>query len=68
MESFVINGGNKLQGSLHQGCKNSMLPIMAASVLSSSDKTIDLHNIPDIHDMHVMKNTSVPWCGGPIPK
>jgi UDP-N-acetylglucosamine 1-carboxyvinyltransferase len=56
MESFVINGGNKLQGSLYiKGAKNSMLPIMAASVLSSSDKTIDLHNIPDIHDMHVMK-------------
>ena len=56
MGMFVINGGNKLHGSLFvKGAKNSMLPIMAASVLNSSDETINLYNIPDIYDMHVMK-------------
>jgi UDP-N-acetylglucosamine 1-carboxyvinyltransferase len=56
MERFVVEGGNKLQGSLSvKGAKNSMLPIMAASVLNCSQDDIVLHNIPDILDMHVMK-------------
>lgn len=56
MERFIIEGGNKLEGSLSvKGAKNSMLPIMAASVLNCSRDDIILHNIPDILDMHVMK-------------
>jgi UDP-N-acetylglucosamine 1-carboxyvinyltransferase len=55
MEKFVIEGGNRLEGSLSiKGAKNSMLPIMAASVLSGSSEGVELHNIPDILDMHVM--------------
>ncbi|NMB41958.1 MAG: UDP-N-acetylglucosamine 1-carboxyvinyltransferase [Firmicutes bacterium] len=54
MKKFVVEGGNKLEGSLSvKGAKNSTLPIMAASVLCSED-WVELHNIPDISDMHVM--------------
>lgn len=56
MERFVIEGRNTLQGTVNiKGAKNSMLPIMAASVLNSSDGNVELFNIPDIIDMHVMK-------------
>ncbi|MGI5882143.1 MAG: UDP-N-acetylglucosamine 1-carboxyvinyltransferase [Dethiobacteria bacterium] len=56
MECFVIDGKNILQGSVTiKGAKNSVLPIMAASVLNSSGEKIELTNIPDIIDMHVMK-------------
>ncbi len=57
MEEFIVEGGHKLSGSLQvKGAKNSMLPIMAASVLNSSDGSVVLHNIPNIYDLHVMKN------------
>ncbi len=56
MERFIIEGRNRLQGTVFiKGAKNSMLPIMAASILNSSDGDIKLFNIPDIIDMHVMK-------------
>lgn len=55
MEKFVIEGGKKLEGSLSiKGAKNSMLPIMAASILSGSKEDLVLFNVPDILDMHVM--------------
>jgi len=55
MTKFIIEGGTALQGSLAvKGAKNSMLPIMAAAVLSSSTEDIVLQNIPSIFDMHVM--------------
>lgn len=55
MTKFVIEGGTRLEGSLPvKGAKNSMLPIMAAVVLSSSAEDIELQNIPAILDMHVM--------------
>ncbi len=56
MERFIIEGGSKLHGSLNiKGAKNSMLPIMAATVLNSSSDSVELYNIPNIYDMHVMK-------------
>ncbi|NMB35261.1 MAG: UDP-N-acetylglucosamine 1-carboxyvinyltransferase [Firmicutes bacterium] len=55
MTKFVIKGGKKLEGTLPiKGAKNSMLPIMAAAVLSSSREDIELQNIPAIVDMQVM--------------
>ena len=55
MTKFVIEGGTRLKGSLSiKGAKNSMLPIMAAVVLSGSSEDIELQNIPAILDMHVM--------------
>lgn len=55
MTKLVIEGGNKLEGSLPiKGAKNSMLPIMAAAVLSGSSEDIELKNVPAIIDMQVM--------------
>lgn len=57
MDKFIIEGGYPLIGTVDiKGAKNSMLPIMAATVLNSHAKGIELHNIPDIYDMHVMKS------------
>ena len=51
MGMFVINGGNKLHGSLFVKGENSMLPIMAAQC-STAAMNDNLYNIPDIYDMH----------------
>lgn len=53
MESFVINGGRRLSGTLRvDGAKNAALPILAACVLTEEDVT--LHGMPDITDVHRM--------------
>lgn len=56
MEHLIIEGGKKLKGSLKiKGAKNSVLPIMAASLLNGSGKDVVLENIPDLVDMHIMR-------------
>ena len=51
MESFVINGGHPLKGSITpQGAKNEALQILCA-VLLTSEKIL-VHNIPDIIDVN----------------
>lgn len=53
MDSFVIEGGRKLDGDINlQGCKNAALPILAASILSKSESII--HNVPGIEDVGIM--------------
>lgn len=53
MEKYVINGGKKLEGSVNiQTAKNSVLPILAAAVLTDSPVTI--MNVPDISDVRNM--------------
>ncbi len=53
MEKYVINGGKKLEGSVKiQTAKNSVLPILAAAVLT--DSPITLLNVPDISDVRNM--------------
>ena len=53
MESFVIEGGRRLSGTLRvDGAKNAALPILAACVLTEEDVT--LHGMPDITDVHRM--------------
>lgn len=50
MESIVIHGGRKLEGTLHvQGAKNSVLPILAACVLVNG--VCVLHNCPVLTDV-----------------
>ena len=50
MEKYVINGGNKLFGSVKiQSAKNSVLPILAAAVLTDGEVTI--LNVPNISDV-----------------
>ena len=53
MEKYVINGGNKLYGSVKiQSAKNSVLPILAAAVLT--DGKITVLNVPQITDLSNM--------------
>ncbi len=53
MDKYIINGGNKLFGSVEiQTAKNSVLPILAASVLTDSKVTV--LNVPDITDVKNM--------------
>lgn len=50
MSFLRIRGGNSLHGSIHvHGAKNSVLPIMAASILSSGETVI--HNCPTLSDV-----------------
>ncbi|MBR4286161.1 MAG: UDP-N-acetylglucosamine 1-carboxyvinyltransferase [Clostridia bacterium] len=49
MSAFVINGGRRLNGSLRvQGSKNSVLPILAATLLVKGKSVI--HNCPTLSD------------------
>ena len=62
MESFVIEGGQPLQGSITpQGAKNEALQILCAVLLTRESVTI--HNIPDIVDVNkliqLLKNFGV---------
>src|SRR5210317_1614849 len=51
MESFVIEGGKALKGSITpQGAKNEALQILCAVLLTAEPVT--LHNIPDIVDVN----------------
>lgn len=55
MEKYIINGGNKLYGSVEiQTAKNAVLPILAAAVLT--DGPIKILNIPQISDVKNMVN------------
>lgn len=50
MSKILINGGKKLEGEITlQGAKNSVLPVLAATLLCSEKST--LHNCPDISDV-----------------
>ena len=48
---YIINGGRPLSGSVDiHGSKNSVLPILAASLLHRGKTT--LHNVPDLLDVN----------------
>lgn len=50
MSRFIINGGNRLFGTAKvQGSKNSVLPILAATILAKGESVIT--NCPDITDV-----------------
>ncbi len=50
MDKLIIEGGNRLFGEINvQGAKNSVLPILAASVLTKGECVI--HNCPDLTDV-----------------
>ena len=62
MESFVIEGGQPLKGSITpQGAKNEELQILCPVLLTSEE--INIHNIPDIVDVNkliqLLKNFGV---------
>ena len=53
MESFVIEGGRSLAGTVRaSGNKNGALPILAASILASVE--VRLSNVPRIRDVETM--------------
>lgn len=53
MDTFVINGGNPLRGTLRiNGSKNACLPLMAACLLTDEPVTlVDVPNLSDIRNM-----------------
>ena len=52
MSELIIRGGNRLNGCLSvQGAKNSVLPLLAATLLTS--ETCVLHNCPAIRDVAI---------------
>tara|TARA_B100000214_G_scaffold87810_1_gene60326 strand:- start:414 stop:1673 length:1260 start_codon:yes stop_codon:yes gene_type:complete len=53
MQKLKISGGNKLVGEINiSGAKNAALPILAASLLS--EKNISLNNVPHLNDIATM--------------
>jgi UDP-N-acetylglucosamine 1-carboxyvinyltransferase len=53
MESFVIEGGSPLSGTVRAaGNKNGALPILAATILASEPVTLE--NVPRIRDVETM--------------
>lgn len=53
MASYIITGGNPLRGKIKiSGNKNSILPCLAACLLTS--EKITLNNVPNIKDVDVM--------------
>ncbi len=49
MQCFVVNGGRRLNGSMNvQGSKNSVLPILAATLLVNGKSII--YNVPTLSD------------------
>lgn len=50
MDKFMVRGGNPLRGKIEiGGAKNSALPCLAATLLSS--ETVTLHNVPYVKDL-----------------
>lgn len=55
MEKFIINGPNKLSGEVNiSSAKNAILPILAASILSEEECTIE--NVAMLKDVMVICN------------
>ena len=53
MDKYIIDGGNKLYGAIKaQSAKNSVLPLLAAAVLT--DEEVVIHDIPTISDVENM--------------
>jgi len=50
MEKFIVQGGKRLEGAVHiNGAKNSVLPILAATLINAGENI--LHNCPDLRDV-----------------
>lgn len=53
MSKYIITGGNELYGDVDiKGAKNSVLPLLAASILT--DEKVIIHNCPQITDVQNM--------------
>ena len=64
MDQLIIEGGNRLEGTIEiKGAKNAILPILAGSLLTK-EKVI-LNNVPVVKDVLIMKEL-VHKCGAKI--
>ncbi len=55
MLSYVIEGNNKLEGTIKaSGSKNAALPIIATAILNSEKNVF--YNIPNIEDIRLQSN------------
>ena len=64
MDTFVIDGGKPLRGKITiSGSKNAVLPIMAASLLTSD--FVEIENVPNLRDVHTMAKL-LTWLGAKI--
>ena len=53
MDKFIIDGGRKLQGEVQaQSAKNTVLPLLAAAVLT--DEQVKIRGVPTINDVENM--------------
>ena len=53
MDKYIIDGGNKLYGAIRaQSAKNTVLPLLAASVLT--DEQVKIRDVPMINDVENM--------------
>ena len=53
MERYVINGGNRLEGSVTiSGAKNAAVAILPAALLVKGKCRVE--NVPDISDVNIM--------------
>lgn len=54
MDTFVIEGGHRLQGEVTiAGSKNAALPLLAATLLT--EETVTLENLPRVRDVHILR-------------
>ena len=66
MSSYIIKGGNKLEGTVRiSGSKNASLPIIAATILNKGTTT--LYNVPNIQDTQMMYEI-IKLLGGKVQK
>jgi len=55
MDKIIVRGGKKLEGTVQiEGAKNAALPILAASILGTKEKTV-LSSVPILSDVFTMK-------------
>jgi UDP-N-acetylglucosamine 1-carboxyvinyltransferase len=53
MDRYVINGGHRLEGDVRvDGSKNSVLPVLAATIISGKESVI--HNVPELKDVDLL--------------
>ncbi|MEA3349004.1 MAG: UDP-N-acetylglucosamine 1-carboxyvinyltransferase [Chloroflexota bacterium] len=58
METFIIQGGKRLEGEITpSGNKNAALPLLAACLLTN--EAVILHNVPNIRDMLAMRSVLI---------
>ncbi|WP_059171873.1 UDP-N-acetylglucosamine 1-carboxyvinyltransferase [Bacillus sp. FJAT-27445] len=54
MEKIIVRGGNRLNGTVRvEGAKNSVLPVLAATLLASDGKSI-IRDVPALSDVYTI--------------